>query len=412
MNSAVSNQTNQTCDASAGEAQRQLEQMALDSRMGDIGQKLLVLSGKGGVGKSTVAVNLAASLARAGKKVGLLDIDVHGPSIPKLLGLEHRKPEIVDQAMLPVEVDENLSVMSIGLLLANLDDPVIWRGPRKYGVIRQFLKDVAWGQLDYLVVDSPPGTGDEPLSIAQLVGAPAGAVIVTTPQDLSISDVRRCVSFCKTLSLPIIGIVENMSGYVCPECGHRSDLFKTGGGRDLADELGLPLLGQIPIDPRIVISGDTGAPFAANPTDCPAATAFADVTKTVLAMGEPENADNQDTPKENRPMKIAIPLANGQLSMHFGHCEQFAIVRTDEQNNIVETTLAAPPAHEPGVLPAWLNEQGVNVIIAGGMGMRAQQLFQQNNIAVVVGAPAQTPEQLVSAYLAGSLESGQNICDH
>jgi Mrp family chromosome partitioning ATPase len=160
---------------------------------------LLVLSGKGGVGKSTVAANLAVSLARAGKKVGLLDVDVHGPSIPKLLGLEGRTVEIAPREMPPIEVSENLSVMSIGFLLEKLDDPVIWRGPRKYGAIRQFLKDVAWGQLDYLVIDSPPGTGDEPLSIAQLVGKDAAAVIVTTPQDMAIADVRRSVSFCREL---------------------------------------------------------------------------------------------------------------------------------------------------------------------------------------------------------------------
>jgi predicted Fe-Mo cluster-binding NifX family protein len=312
-------------------------------------------------------------------------------------------------------MDDNLSVMSIGLLLDKLDDPVIWRGPRKYGVIRQFLKDVAWGRLDYLVVDSPPGTGDEPLSIAQLVGSPAAAVIVTTPQDLSIADVRRCVSFCNALSLPILGIVENMSGYVCPKCGQRSDLFKAGGGKALAEELDLPLLGQIPIDPQVVASGDAGTPFAAKVADFPAAQAFACVTQNILASdgGPDSTTETTNKRKENHRMKIAIPLADGRLCMHFGHCEQFALVEADEATkNVGETKLLTPPAHEPGVLPAWLAEQGANVIIAGGMGMRAQQLFSQNGIAVVVGAPAKLPEQLATAYLSGTLETGDNVCDH
>jgi len=396
------------------EADRRMEELMLRGRMRDIARKLLVLSGKGGVGKSTVAVNLAVALSRAGKKVGLLDIDVHGPSIPKLLGLEGRKVEITGREILPLNVDDNLSVMSIGLLLDKLDDPVIWRGPRKYGVIRQFLKDVAWGRLDYLLVDSPPGTGDEPLSVAQLVGSPAGAVIVTTPQDLSISDVRRCVSFCGAVSLPVAGIVENMSGYVCPRCGRRTDLFKAGGGEALAEEMNVPFLGRIPIDPEIVTSGDAGTPFAAGPADSAAARAFAGIVRGILASDEETDSttERENERKENHRMKIAIPLADGRLCMHFGHCEQFALVETDEQNNIVNTALLSPPRHEPGVLPAWLHEQGANVIIAGGMGMRAQQLFAQNDIRVVVGAPGEEPEQLVSAYLSGTLETGDNICDH
>jgi len=414
MRAAMNDQQGQMCTQPRDETQREMEELMLHRRMRDIARKLLVLSGKGGVGKSTVAVNLAVALSRAGKKVGLLDIDVHGPSIPKLLGLEGRKIEITPREILPLNVDDNLSVMSIGLLLEKLDDPVIWRGPRKYGVIRQFLKDVAWGRLDYLVVDSPPGTGDEPLSIAQLVDAPAGALIVTTPQELSISDVRRCISFCNALSLPIVGIVENMSGYVCPKCGQRTDLFKAGGGEALAKELGLALLGRIPIDPQVVASGDAGTPFTARPADSPAAQAFAGVTQSILASGEDvgTNIERQNERKENYRMKIAIPLADGRLSMHFGHCEQFALVETDEQNNIVNKTLLTPPLHEPGALPAWLGEQGANVIIAAGMGMRAQQLFSQNNITVVVGAPAEEAEQLVSGYLSGTLAAGDNLCDH
>jgi len=400
--------------SAADETERQLEQQALQRRMRDIGLKLLVLSGKGGVGKSTVAANLSVSLADAGKTVGLLDVDVHGPSIPKLMGLEGRRPTMDGALLQPVPLSENLKVMSIGFLLEGGSDAVIWRGPLKYNVIRQFLKDVAWGRLDYLIIDSPPGTGDEPLSVAQLVGSPAGAIVVTTPQDVAISDVRRCISFCEKLSLPVVGIVENMSGLVCPHCGRKIDLFKTGGGQALAEEMNVPFLGQIPIDPQIVTSGDSGTPFVQRFRESTAARAFADVIAPIM---KPEQSQDQPAPAktvvENRYMKIAIPLANGRLSMHFGHCEQFALVEVDEATKKVgKTELLSPPGHEPGVLPRWLGEQGATVIIAGGMGQRAQQLLANSGITVVVGTSVETPEQIVSAYLDGTLQTGDNICDH
>jgi Mrp family chromosome partitioning ATPase len=258
------------------------DEQKLERRLRHIRRRILVLSGKGGVGKSTVAANLAVSLAQTGKAVGLLDVDVHGPSIPKLLGLESRQIVGSEDGMLPVRMNENLSVISIGFMLGGKAEPVIWRGPMKHGVIRQFLMDVAWGPLDYLVVDSPPGTGDEPLSVAQSVGSGSGAVIVTTPQDVAIADVRRCVSFCNSLSLPVIGIVENMSGYVCPTCGDRVDLFGRAGGRILAEEMNVPFLGEIPIDPTILASGDNGRPFTTGSPGTPGAHAFANVVSMIL----------------------------------------------------------------------------------------------------------------------------------
>jgi len=265
------------------DVQRRTEELKLQNRMEAIRRKLLILSGKGGVGKSTVAANLAAALAQAGKRVGLVDVDIHGPSIPKLMGIEGNPVRIVGQEMAPAKVSENLAVMSIGFLLATGRDPVIWRGPLKHGAIRQFLADVAWGQLDYLVVDCPPGTGDEPLSIVQLLGSAAGAIIVTTPQDVAISDVRRCISFCNALSLPIVGIVENMSGLLCPKCGERIDLFKRGGGMALAAETGVAFLGQIPIDPEVVIAGDAGIPLLRGGPQSTAAKAFSEVVDSILA---------------------------------------------------------------------------------------------------------------------------------
>jgi ATP-binding protein involved in chromosome partitioning len=259
------------------------EERELAERMSTVGQKLLVLSGKGGVGKSTVAANLALALARAGKRVGLLDVDIHGPSIPTLLGLAEERVTGDEDGILPLRVQENLAVMSIGFLVPSRGDAVIWRGPLKYSAIRQFLKDVKWGALDYLIVDSPPGTGDEPLSVVQLVGEGARAVIVTTPQELAIADVRRCVSFCRTLGLGILGIVENMSGFVCPHCGAQLDIFKTGGGSSLAGETGVPLLGRIPIEPEIVAAGDEGNLSAWEHADSPAAQAFAAIVERIVA---------------------------------------------------------------------------------------------------------------------------------
>ncbi|MEA3364540.1 MAG: Mrp/NBP35 family ATP-binding protein [Candidatus Hydrogenedentes bacterium] len=252
----------QAADASQREREREQEKIQLQGRMVQITRKLLVLSGKGGVGKSTVAANLAMALAMAGKKVGLLDVDLHGPSIPKILGLEGRRlgPD-TSGAIAPIQLKENLAVVSIGLLLTSEKDAVIWRGPLKYKVIQQFLKDVAWGKLDFLIIDSPPGTGDEPLSVAQLVGEGAAAVVVSTPQDVAVADVRRSISFCNTLNLPVAGVIENMSGLICPHCGERIDLFKTGGAEKLAAEMGVPFLGSIPLDPEIVTSGDSGKPF-------------------------------------------------------------------------------------------------------------------------------------------------------
>jgi Mrp family chromosome partitioning ATPase len=264
------------------EAQMQLEEAMLAERMDNIRQKIVVMSGKGGVGKSTVAANLAVGLAQAGMSVGLLDVDVHGPSIPQLLGMQGQVTHLVEHELQAVRINDRLSVMSIGFLVTSPTDAVIWRGPRKYALIRQFLKDVNWGRLDYLVIDSPPGTGDEPLAVAQLVGKPAMAVLVTTPQELAVNDVRRSVSFCRTVELPVLGIIENMSGFVCPECGHHVDIFKTGGGESLAAEMKVRFLGRVPLDPAVVSRGDAGQPSTCATTVGGSAQAFREIVQTVL----------------------------------------------------------------------------------------------------------------------------------
>ena len=236
----------------------------LSENLKKIKYKILVLSGKGGVGKSTVAVNLSVYLANQGKKVGLLDIDLHGPSVPKLLKINQAGlPSNEQQKIIPWQYNENLKVISVGLLL-NEKDPIIWRGPLKSGAIKQFLQDVSWGELDYLVIDSPPGTGDELLSICQLLDDPKGGVVVTTPQDLALLDVKRSIAFCHKIDLPLIGVVENMSGFNCPHCHKSIDLFKIGGGEKMAQEMDLPFLGKISLDAAIVKSGDEGEPVILN----------------------------------------------------------------------------------------------------------------------------------------------------
>jgi ATP-binding protein involved in chromosome partitioning len=261
-----------------------LDQQALQERLQKIKHKIIVLSGKGGVGKSTVAVNLAAALSAAGKQVGLLDVDIHGPSISKMLHLENTQVQATAEGILPVE-KEGLKVMSIGLLLRNPDDAVIWRGPMKMGVIEQFLKDVDWGELDYLIIDSPPGTGDEPLSVCQLVKDPDGAVIVTTPQDVATSDVRRSITFCRQLALPVLGVVENMSGFVCPKCGEVTNIFKTGGGERMAHDMGVPFLGRLPLDPAIDEAGDDGRPFVLNQRT-QTAKIFKEIVEPILSLSQ------------------------------------------------------------------------------------------------------------------------------
>jgi len=400
----------QSCDAETRSAKSQRpgeddeqyrQRAAVARRMCRIQRKIVVLSGKGGVGKSTVAVNLAVAAAEAGLRTGLLDIDIHGPSVPRLLGLNDRRPETQQGAIVPVDARPNLTVMSIGFLLNDADDAVIWRGPMKYGVIRQFLGDVEWGELDLLVVDSPPGTGDEPLSVIQLIEDADGAIVVTTPQAVAVADVRKSVNFCRQLSLPVLGVIENMSGFACPKCGEVTCLFGSGGGEDMAADMGLPFLGRVPLDPRITESGEAGEPYIITHRAGPAADVFRSAVACVVGD------------KGGHSMRYAVPLSRGVLSAHFGHCEQFALVDVDpETKQVTGVTRADPPAHEPGALPAWLKENGAGVIIAGGMGQRAQGLFAESGIQVVVGASEATPEELVRAHLDGRLDAGPNICDH
>lgn len=269
----------------AGESEEAFaERQRLQARLCRIGRKILVLSGKGGVGKSTVAVNLAVAFSLAGRKAGLLDVDIHGPSVPTMLGLEGVRPGEAGGELLPVET-AGLKVLSLGFFLKSPDDAVIWRGPLKMKAIQQFLQEAAWGDLDVLVVDSPPGTGDEPLSVCQLLGRVDGAVIVTTPQKVAAVDVRKSISFCRQVHVPVLGVVENMSGFVCPRCGEVTAILRSGGGRRIAEDMGVPFLGSIPIDPKIAEACDEGRPYVVAHADSPTGA----IMREIVGRLTPEN---------------------------------------------------------------------------------------------------------------------------
>jgi len=249
----------------------------IKKRIGKIENKIMVMSGKGGVGKTTVAVNLAFALQMKDFNTGILDADIHGPNVPKMLKIENFRPNTTPEGILPAKIPMGagraLEVISLAFFLKK-DSPVIWRGPLKMGALQQFLSDVVWGNLDYLIVDLPPGTGDEPLSIAQLIPDITGSIIVTTPQDVALMDSRRAVNFSKRLNVPVMGVIENMSGFRCPHCGKEINLFKMGGGERAAKELEVPFLGRIPIDPVIVKDSDSGRPFILNHHDSEAEKVF------------------------------------------------------------------------------------------------------------------------------------------
>jgi len=402
---------------------------AVRARMGQIKHKIIVLSGKGGVGKSTVAVNLATSLALEGKRVGLLDVDLHGPTVPQLLGLNGAPVVVEGETLAPVELGENLKVMSIAFLLGEADSAVVWRGPMKAVAIEQFLGEVEWGELDYLVIDSPPGTGDEPLAVCQAIGKMDGAVIVTTPQETALSNVRRSINFCSLLDLKVLGVIENMSGFVCPKCGEVTYVFSKGGGEAMAAKAGVPFLARVPIDPAIVEAGDAGRPYIYHYSKSPAAREFAKALEPILAL-EDETADSDaaaETPGGDAlttpetlstvdvgsVVRFAVPTSDGVLCPHFGHCQEFTLVDVDMASKKVLGASTIPaPEHEPGLLPAWLADKGAGFIIAGGMGSRAQELFAEQGVKVITGAPMAEPGSVVRRYLDDTLVTGDNVCDH
>jgi Mrp family chromosome partitioning ATPase len=261
--------------------QAKLQDQVIESSLSKIRHRLMVMSGKGGVGKSSVAAHLAVGLSNRDLQVGLMDVDLHGPSIAKIMGLKGLLEVYQNKFAVPKAFNEHLKVVSMQSLMRNSDDAVIWRGPAKTGVIRQFVGDVKWDELDFLIIDAPPGTGDEPLSVAQTI-PDAKALIITTPQDVALSDVRKSINFCKTVNLEILGLIENMGPFPCPCCGETIEIFKSGGGEKTAREMGIPFLGRLPFDPQVVSACDKGAPLLQGAQQSEFATALEDIIVKVL----------------------------------------------------------------------------------------------------------------------------------
>lgn len=309
----------ESCGGSCGstkeaqQASAAQQELAIKQSLGKIKNKILVMSGKGGVGKSTVSVNLALGLAKLGYQVGLMDVDIHGPDVVRMLDMKGTisPPAKAGDLIPPLKYNDNLKVVSLEYLMRDRDEAIIWRGPLKIQAIRQFVSDMDWGELDYLVIDAPPGTGDEPLSVAQTIPH-VKAIVVTTPQKVALADVRKSISFCRTLKVEIVGIIENMSGFVCPHCNQTVDIFKSGGGEALAREMELAFLGKIPMDPKVVMAGDDGTPYLTSENDSPATKAFGEVVEAVSRRLPPV--------KQVEPIKMASVSANATSCGCGGSC--------------------------------------------------------------------------------------------
>jgi Mrp family chromosome partitioning ATPase len=262
-----------SCEAGKQKMKKDAQDSSVEGSLKKIKNKFIIMSGKGGVGKTSTSVNLAIALSNKGYKVGLMDVDLHGPDVPRMLGLNGMLDLSKNHKLVPMKYSDKLSAVSIEALTPNKDDAIIWRGPIKYSAIKQFIGDVEWGELDFLIIDSPPGTGDEPLTVAQTI-RDARAVIVTTPQEVSLADVRKSISFCKTVKMEIFGLIENMSGFICPHCDKTINLFGSGGGEKTAKETGIEFLGRIPFDQKVVSCGDSGFSLIDKHPDSHVAKAF------------------------------------------------------------------------------------------------------------------------------------------
>lgn len=358
-----------------------------------IRHKILVMSGKGGVGKSSVAVNLALALARRGLRVGLMDVDLHGPNVLRMLGLTDPLDLMHAQFNLPPDLFDYLRVVSIEMLMKDREMAVIWRGPLKHQLIRQFLSEVQWGPLDYLVIDAPPGTGDEPMSVAQTIPE-AHALIVTTPQEISLADVRKSINFCQKINMDILGLVENMSGYRCPHCGEAIPLFKSGGAQKTAQAAKVPYLGALPFDPKVVEAADGGELMQLTEKDSQFFQGLRPIVDYLLEILPP------NAPREREPgvLKFALPLDGGKLAAKFGEAEHFALLTVKDGAVVEQETIPTPP-HEPGGMPEILEDLGVTHVFAAGLGEKAQGLLEHKGIQVIPGNPQDAPEALVKQCL-------------
>ncbi len=394
-------------------------QREVKNTLGGIKHKIVVLSGKGGVGKSTVAASIATKLAVEGHRVGILDVDIHGPSIPRIFGVKDQRPGMTDEEkMIPVPMTDNLKLMSVGFLLPHDKEALIWRGPLKIGLIEQFFSDVDWGELDYLVVDCPPGTGDEPLSILQMVPDARG-IIVTTPQGMAVEDVQKSITFCKKMNMDLVGIVENMSTFKCPKCGEDIEIFPGKGGEEMAKDAGVPLLAKLPLNHNLLEASDNGKLMHAFKE----MSAFDPIVKVLSELEEKkpvkketvkEGAAAVAARKDDRIQTIAMPVdASGILDAHFGHASGFAFFIVDtEKKVIVEAKTLTPPTHEPGVIPSWIAAQGAHVLLTGGLGESARKILVDKGVDVVIGVAADNAAKVAKDYLNDNLNIAGNQCNH
>ena len=370
----------------------------LQEQLQKIRHKIMVMSGKGGVGKSSVAVNLAIGLSLQDFMVGLLDVDLHGPNVPKMLGLRRgRLPRRPDGRIGAIGYSPNLKFLSIEPLLPSEDSAIIWRGPLKISAIRQFIADIDWGKLDYLIIDAPPGTGDEPLTVAQTI-PDAYALLVTTPQEVSLIDVKKSYNFCKKVKMRILGLVENMSGFICPHCGKEVDLFKRGGGERLAEELGIRFLGRIPVDPRVVFAGDAGKPMIAAYPESKTAEAFEEIVRNVVAATEELYRDVE----EGRYMRLAVPVDGPTVSPEADSAPMFAIYDIEKGQILVKDVIKRP---EDTPLDLWLKEQVVTHLLTPKLSEELQNQLDRMGVRVVVGIPEKIKSDMaVQDYIAGIIK--------
>lgn len=374
----------------AQEQHRSEEDKALCRTLAQIRHKILVMSGKGGVGKSSVAVALALSLARAGHKVGLMDVDIHGPNVLRMLGLKEPFDLASGQFQMPPEIFHNLKVISIEAVMRDREIAVIWRGPLKHQLIRQFLTEVQWGFLDYLIIDAPPGTGDEPMSVAQTIPE-AKALIVTTPQEISLADVRKSINFCQKINLEILGLVENMSGYHCPHCGQDLPLFRKGGGEKTAQAAKIPFLGSLPFDPQVVEAADQGQLVELDQEKSLFFEGLRPIVKYVAKVLPPQPA------REPGELRFAIPLDDGKVAAVPTKAAEIALI-TVKDGTITNRETMPRPDLDPVNFPVWLENLGVSHL-AGDLSDAAKALLQRKGIEVITPAPDQTPDQMVAGFL-------------
>ncbi len=357
------------------------------NELSNIKKVIGVVSGKGGVGKSLITSLLAVIMNRRGYNSAILDADITGPSIPKAFGIKE-KATGNELGLFPIKSKTGIEIMSINLLLENEAEPVVWRGPILANTVKQFWTDVIWGDVDYMFIDMPPGTGDVPLTVFQSI-AIDGIIIVTSPQELVSMIVTKAVKMAEMMNIPIIGAVENMSYFKCTDCGKEYNIFGESNIEKIAKEHNIDIIAKIPIDPKIAAACDRG----------------------MIELFNGDWLDNiADILEKNGgiDMKIAVASENGMVTEHFGHCESFDIFET-ENDQIVKSESIANPGHKPGFLPNFLNDMGVNVIISGGMGGGAIDIFNEKNIEVITGANG-TSKAAANSYLQGTLKSTGSVC--